>query len=149
LQSFEVCWRQAAGVVQLLRLEEAGVDLFANRAQMVQGRQRFGRLEVFGVVDGGFCPQSAPQFEVLLDVGVLVADVQARRHAGGDDSGVVAARGGGVRAMRVGNSRLTRPGRPRSRVSRITVSKNCRPYSGALNTSVRLTSSCQMVSRWL
>jgi len=33
-------------------------------------------------------------------------------------------------------------------VVRITVSMNCRPNNGALNTSVRLTSSCQMVSRW-
>src|SRR5205807_2477005 len=35
-------------------LEQAVVDLFADRAQVVEGRQRLGRLEVLGVIDGRF-----------------------------------------------------------------------------------------------
>jgi hypothetical protein len=47
-------WTQATCVVQALSFEEAGVDLFADRAQVAERGERLGRLEVFGVVDGGF-----------------------------------------------------------------------------------------------
>ena len=42
----------------------------------------------------------------------------------------------------------TRSGRPRSRFSRMTASKKCRPCTGRSKTWVRLTSSWQIARRW-
>ena len=57
------------------------------------------------------------------------------------------AGGGGVRRVgRMGNNRLTRSGRPRSRLARMTASKKRRPHTGWVKTWVRLTSSCQIVN---
>src|SRR5437762_1719486 len=53
---------------------------------------------------------------------------------------------GVLRVVRCGNRRLTRLGRPRSRLSRITSSKKCRPWTGLSKTWVRLTSTCQSES---
>src|SRR5690348_408622 len=60
----------------------------------VRGTSPLGHAEVGRVVDGGFGPQRLAELVVLLDLGVLVIDVQARDHAVGDDAGAEPARGG-------------------------------------------------------
>jgi hypothetical protein len=141
-------------VADALDGEHLLVDAGARGPHLWEGFEGLLGLEVGRVVDGGFGPARPLLLEVLLDVGVLVRDVQAGSDPGGDDASPVAVRGrwraagaGVRRVIRLGNSRLIRSGRPRSRVSRITASKKCRPWTGWSNTWVRLTSSCQMLSR--
>src|SRR5262249_11497784 len=58
----------------------------------------------------------------------------------------VAKRPGVRRLMRRSKRSWTRSGRPRSRLSRMTSSKNWRPCTGRSKTWVRLTSSCRIES---
>ena len=83
---------QRAGVTDALDGEHLLVDPGARGSQLRQGLQRLAGLEVGRVVDGSLGPERALLFEVLLDVGVLVRDVQAGRDAGGDDPGSIAVR---------------------------------------------------------
>jgi hypothetical protein len=54
LESLEPRGIEAAGVAQTFGGEQAVVDLITDRPQVAQGRQCLGRLEVSGVIDGGF-----------------------------------------------------------------------------------------------
>ena len=90
LQTFKAGRRRDRSVRDALDLQQFGIDLPPDRAQVGQGVQTFGPLEVEWIVDGSFCPQSALLFEVLLDVGMLVVDVQAGRDAVGNHARLVA-----------------------------------------------------------
>src|SRR5262249_58744555 len=78
---------------EALDVEEASVGLLADLPQGGQVTQPAFEVEVAGVVDGGLGAQRPAELVVLLDLGVFVADVQARGDPGGDDPGteVVAA----------------------------------------------------------
>ncbi len=93
--------------------------------------QPFADAEVAGVVDGGLGAKGDSFLVVLLHVGVLVFDVQGRDDAVGEDPGPEPARGDGT-AVQMRRSKIsdTRSGRPKSRLSRITSSKNTRPDRG-------------------
>jgi hypothetical protein len=85
----------ADGVVaDALDAEEAPVGREADLPQGGQAGQPLGDAEVrFGVVDGCLGPDGPPELVVLLDLGVLVVDVQARGDAVGDNAGAEPAGG--------------------------------------------------------
>jgi hypothetical protein len=96
--------------------------------------QSFADGEVVGVVDGRFGAQSALLLVILLDPGALVIDVE-----GGVTPWVrmqVRNRPGVRRVIRRSKISWTSSGRPRSRFSRITGSKNSRPCTGRSSTWV-------------
>ena len=55
--------------------------------------EALGEVEIVGIVDREFAPEPVPFFEVLLEMGSLVLDVQARLDAVSDHPCAVAVRG--------------------------------------------------------
>lgn len=78
---------QGAVVRERFGLEDAAVDVIAERAEVAQVRQPPSDAEIVGIVEGGLGAQRALLLEVMLDVAALVGDVQTRIDAGGDDAG--------------------------------------------------------------
>jgi hypothetical protein len=74
-------------------LQQASVGTKANRPQGGQVFQGTADGEIAGVVDGGLGAQGTPFFEVLLDFGGLVADIERGGDALGDDAGAKAPGG--------------------------------------------------------
>src|SRR5712691_11149578 len=66
--------------------EEFPIDLMAELAQVAQVVDGLPHVEVHRVVDGRFGAEGVLLFEVLLDMGRLVFDVEARLHAVGNDA---------------------------------------------------------------
>jgi len=79
-------------VAQTLGLQEALVDAAADLAEVRQRFEAFGALHIGRVIEGRLGADAAP-FEILLEVGVLEADVERGRDPGGDDARTVAAVG--------------------------------------------------------
>jgi hypothetical protein len=95
--------------------------------------------EVPGVADDGLGPQCPVRLEVLPNPAGLVVAADLRADSLGDDLG--AERAGGFEVTRRPDVSDTRSGRPASRWSRISPSKNARPAAGRSNTSVPATSN--------
>jgi hypothetical protein len=97
-------------------------------------RAKLGRFRLGGVVDNGLDAHGLAVFEILLDPGVLVADVDGHALIGAVDGGLedLGTRAGDPRPLRrpplTADLRpkmtSTRSGRPRSRLSATSVSKN-------------------------
>ena len=62
-------------------VEQSPVDLPADLLQVGQIGQPFVDSKIMGVAESPFGPATAPFFEVLLQIEVLVVDMQARVHA--------------------------------------------------------------------
>ena len=90
----EVGGGQPTVMRRLFGLQEAGVDVLPERAEVAEVAQPPTDTEVVGVVEGGLGAQGALLLEVLFDVTPLVLDVNARRDAVGDDPRLEAARRG-------------------------------------------------------
>jgi hypothetical protein len=104
--------------------------------------QQAADAEVTAVIDCGLSPHGPVQLEVLLNAGVLVVDVDGGDDPFGDDPGAEAP---GVRRFtRRSKMSDTWSGRPASRLSRITSSKNTRPAKGRSSTWVRENSAWRM-----
>jgi len=73
-------------------LEQSAVGLKADYSQRRQVAQTLADREIACVIDGGFDPQSAAFFVILLDARPLVVDVQRRNHSVGDDPGAERSR---------------------------------------------------------
>jgi hypothetical protein len=69
-----------------LDLEYAPVGLKPNFAECWQVMETLAKVEVVGVVDGGFGTQRLACLVILLDVGAFVVEVQRRDHAVGNDA---------------------------------------------------------------
>lgn len=63
-------------MTDLFDLEQTAVGLKANLPQCGQVAQALANIKVAGVVDGGFGPQSAAFFVVLLDARSFVVNVK-------------------------------------------------------------------------
>ena len=133
-------------VADRLGVEESPVGGEADLPQGGQVAQPFADPEVAGVVDGGLGAKGSSFLVILLDAGVLVLDVQA--------DGVTPWVNTRVRnrlwvrwrrpvKMRRSKIKETRSGRPTSRFSRMTVSKNTRPEAGRSSIWVRENSALQ------
>jgi hypothetical protein len=81
-------------VAESLDAQQASVGRKADLPQRGQVGQPFPDPEVARVVDGGLGAQRAALLVILLDLGVLVVDVQARGHALGENAGAERAGGG-------------------------------------------------------
>ena len=105
-----------------LDVKQAPAGGEADLLQFRKMRQPLGHAEVGGVVDRGFRSERFAEFVVLLDLGVLVVDVQARDDPVGDDAGAEPARRGALALADDLRPKIsdTRSGRPRSRLSRIS-----------------------------
>src|ERR1700737_1171140 len=79
-------------VAETLRVEQTLVDPAADLAQIRQRREALGPLDIRRVIEGRLGAY-AVVLEILLEVGVLEADVESGRDPGGDDAGAVAASG--------------------------------------------------------
>ena len=77
LQAVEGVLGQDAVVTEALDLEQLAIDGVAEVAQVRQVVDGLPDVEVHRVVDGGFGAERVLLFEVLLDVGGLVLDVEA------------------------------------------------------------------------
>ena len=85
---------------------------------MVEG---FAEVEVIGIVDREFGAEAAAFFEVLLEMGVLVLDVETRLDAVGDDRACGSRRRAAASAREpTREEQADAIGRPRSRFSRMT-----------------------------
>src|SRR6202022_2022395 len=110
-----------------------------NEGVPVLGGDASSDPEVFGVADHGLCSKGPVFFEVLLQPRALVVDRQLRVDTSGDDLGAEPA---GVRAVTLrSKTNATWSGRPTSRWSRMTPSKNARPEAGRSKTRVPDTSN--------
>lgn len=89
LQAIERILGQDAVVTEALDFEELAIDLLAEIPEKRQVVDRLGDIEVVAVVDRRLGPQRTLLFEVLLDVGVFVFDMQTRLHAVGDHAGSI------------------------------------------------------------
>jgi hypothetical protein len=104
----------------------------ADLPQCGQIGQPFADRKVGGVIDRGFGAQRFSFLLVLLDSGVLVVHIQAGGHTLGDYPGMehsgCAARSAAYQPAI--EDQATWSGRPMSRLSRMTCSKNIRPATG-------------------
>src|ERR1700730_1041117 len=132
-----------AVVTEALDCEQPAVRAEADFTQFRQVVQSFADGKVVGVVDRRFGAQSALLLVILLDPGVLVIDVERE----GVTPWVrmrVRIRRGVRRVMRRSKISWTSSGRPISRLSRITCSKNSRPCTGRSSTWVRENSALRI-----
>src|SRR5712691_790835 len=96
LQAVERFGRQGAVVTDALGREEGAIHVIAQSPQRRQLVEAFGKAEVVRVVDRQLAPQAVPFFEVLLQMGMFVFDVETRLDAVRDDARPIAeGRGGG------------------------------------------------------
>src|SRR5216683_5157064 len=135
-------FRQDAIMADMLDIEQAVVGRKTDFAQLRQIAQTPADAEIVAVVDGGLGAQGAVFLVVLLDPGVFVIDVQGRCYVLGQDAGPKPSRCLAV-ILRLKIS-WTSCGRPRSRFSRITCSKNRRPCTGRSSTWVNENSACRI-----
>src|SRR6266576_2546935 len=135
-------FRQDAIMTDMLDIEQAAVGRKTDFAQLRQMTQTPADAEIVAVIDGGFGAQGAVFVVVLLDPGVFVKDVQGRCYVLGQDA--VRNRPGVLRLILRLKISWTSCGRPRSRFSRITCSKNRRPCSGRSSTWVNENSACRI-----
>src|SRR5205823_13008312 len=88
-------WVRTQEPVMRSTSRELAIDLLPGCAQIGQVNHTLPGIEVTGIVDGGFRPEGPLLFEVLLDMGMLVLDVETGVDPIGDDPGAVAKRRGG------------------------------------------------------
>src|SRR5215831_5946232 len=131
-----------AVVAQPLDFDEPLIGRKPDRAQLRKIVQAFADPEVISVVDGRLGPQGSVFLVVLLDARVLVIDVQGWGDILCDHPGAKAGLGM-ARDPAIEESSIC-SGRPRSRFSRITCSKNRRPCSGRSRTWVVENSACRI-----
>jgi hypothetical protein len=90
LQVIEFAAVKAAIVGDALGIQQALVDVVADRLELPQVGQSLSDAEVHGLIDGRLGAESFSLFEVLFDVTALVLDVETRVDVGRDDSRSVA-----------------------------------------------------------
>ena len=90
LESIECLLRQDALVTDPFDFEELAINLVPEVAEKRQVVDGLGDVEILGIVDGRFGAERPLLFEVLLDVGVLVFDVETRLDTVSDDTGAIA-----------------------------------------------------------
>ena len=134
------------GSWQTLDVEQTSVGGEADLPQRGQVAQSTADAEVAAVIDGRLGTEGLTLFVVLLDLRVLVVHVQARGDPFGEHPGAEPSRGGPLAPGADLRSKMspTLSGRPRSRLSRITSSKNTRPVTGRSSTWVRENSACRI-----
>lgn len=76
-----------------LRIQELQVGLVGEVAKLGKVFQALVEVEISGLVDGGFGSQSFFLFEVLLDMGIFVFQMEAGVDTNGDDAGAVSPGG--------------------------------------------------------
>src|SRR3954465_4560024 len=135
---------QATVVADTFDFEQSPVDLSTDLLQIGQVGQSFVDSEIVRVAKRSFRPATAPFFEVLFQVEVLVVDMQARVHAVLDHPGAELA-WGFLPYHSVENQLHT------VRASQIQVVtddlfEEPRPRSGRSKICVKLTSICQIDS---
>jgi hypothetical protein len=126
-------------------LQQPMVDVTGNLWEVGQVLKILADPEIQGIVDGAFGASGAALLEVLLQIEAFVADMEAGGDAVSEDAGGESPGSASV----IGRSKInwTRSGRPRSRFSRMTASKNSWPCTGRSKTWVREYSICQMDKR--
>jgi hypothetical protein len=135
--------RKHTALADTFSIQDAAVACTGACLQLVEVGQPGVAAQVAGGVDHGLDAERPAVFEVLLDPRVLVEDVD-------DHALIVAAvdRGPkhplGVAADLAAEDDLHVAGRPMSRLSAISASKNPRAWRGASNTMVRQTSICRI-----
>src|SRR4029453_2747990 len=85
LQAVEGVGFERAMVTHAFDREECSIDVVAEGAQTGEVIEAFPEIEVVGVVDREFGAEAPAFFEVLLEMGVLVVDVQTRLDTVGND----------------------------------------------------------------
>ena len=120
--------RKDAALAGTFSVQQPGVDRTRPGLQLVEVVQAAVAAQVAGRVDDGLDPQRPAVFEVLLDPGVLVEGVDGDLGAPGDDLGLELARVARCRPLRIRRSKMISmvSGRPRSRLSVTSASKNPR-----------------------
>ena len=93
LQAVEGLRFERAVMTDAFDREQGAVDLIAEGAQVRKLVEGFPEIEVVGIVDGEFGAKAPTFFEVLLEMGVLVVDVQTRLDAVGNDPCAIPVRG--------------------------------------------------------
>ena len=130
VDGLEGVFGENAIVTDTLDLEQATVGRKADLAQFRKILQAFTDGKIVGVVDRGLGTQRTIFFMILLDAGVFVIDVQGGSDVLRDDAGAKPA-GRAICDLAVEDQLNFRP---RSRFSRITFSKNKRPWAGRSST---------------
>src|SRR5712672_4630318 len=129
-------------MAQTFDFEQPAIGRKADLAQLRQVVQALADAEVVAVVDGRLGTQGPIFLVILLDPRVLVIDVQGRGDVLGDDAGAELSRCPAGDGAVEDQPHLL--GRPRSRFSRITCSKNRRPCTGRSSTWVKENSACKI-----
>src|SRR2546427_7626932 len=130
---------QATVLADTLDFQQALVDLVAQFLERRQIFYPFIDAEIPRIVEGALGAQASAFLVILFEVKMFVADVQTGMHPLAQDA--VRKLPGVVRMILRGKINCTRSGRPKSRLSRMTSSKNCRPATGRSMIWVRLTSN--------
>ena len=102
--------------------------------------------QIARVVDHGLDPQRAPVLQVLFDAGVPVEGVDVDLGAVGDDLGLELTGRRSTRRWPRWKMSSISSGRPMSRLSVTSASKNPRAWRGASNTRVREVSTWRIDS---
>ena len=79
--------RKDAALTDMFMIQQSAVDVTGLGLEFGQVVQAAFHAEIGRVVDDGLDPQRTALLEVLLDAGVLVADVDGHVDAAGDDPG--------------------------------------------------------------
>ena len=128
----------------MFMIQQSAVDVTGLALEFGQMRQAAQHSQVGRVVDYGLDSEGAALLEVLLGAGVFVTDVDTDINAASDDPGSKTPDVAGKILLPKINSSCS--GRPRSRLSATSASKNARPLRGASNTNVFDTSICRIDS---
>ena len=142
VDGMERIFGQHAIMAQALDFQQSAVGRKAYFAQLRQVVQPLADVEVVGVVDGRLGSQRPIFLVILLDVCGLVINMQRRV-----TSSVITRvrnRPGVLRVILRLKISCTSSGRPRSRFSRMTCSKNRRPWTGRSSTWVNENSACRI-----
>ena len=142
LQPVERVLGQDAVVTHPFDFEELAIHLWPSSRRYGRLSIAFAHVEIHGVVDRGFRAEGVLLFEILLHVGRLVLDVEARLDPIRDDARAIAKRRWRGRAREAQRKQQADAvGSPEVEILADHRFEEMRPCTGRLKTWVRLTSS--------